>query len=76
MYYRHAQALAAIKPFAHWLSQFYAESQNYPDQRKKFTDMVSTLLDAITGLFEEQVNRNTDILTFNPLNLCNRFAQL
>ncbi|XP_060583375.1 exportin-6-like [Ruditapes philippinarum] len=51
----HAQALAAIKPFAHWLSQFYAESQNYPDQRKKFTDMVTTLLDAITGLFEEQI---------------------
>ncbi|XP_053382045.1 exportin-6-like [Mercenaria mercenaria] len=55
VYYRHAQALAAIKPFAHWLSQFYAESQNYPDQRQKFTDLITTLLDAITCLFEEQI---------------------
>ncbi|XP_045213258.2 exportin-6-like [Mercenaria mercenaria] len=51
----HAQALAAIKPFAHWLSQFYAESLNYPDQRQKFTDLITTLLDAITCLFEEQI---------------------
>ena len=61
LYYRHAQALAAIKPFAHWLSQFYAESQNYPDQRKKFTDLITTLLDAMTGLFEEQVHVIIDI---------------
>lgn len=51
----HAQALAAIKPFAHWLAQFYAESQNYPDQRQKFTDLITTLLDAITCLFDEQI---------------------
>lgn len=51
----HAQALAAIKPFAHWLSQYYTESLRYPEQRQKFTDLITTLLDAITCLFDDQI---------------------
>ena len=54
--FRHAQALAAIKPYAHWLAQFYSESTQFPEQRQKFTDLVTTLLDAVVGLFDEQVS--------------------
>ncbi|WAQ95777.1 XPO6-like protein, partial [Mya arenaria] len=50
---RHAQTLAAIKPYSHWLAQFYSESASYPEQRQKFTELISTLLDAISCLFEE-----------------------
>ncbi|XP_052781970.1 exportin-6-like isoform X2 [Mya arenaria] len=50
----HAQTLAAIKPYSHWLAQFYSESASYPEQRQKFTELISTLLDAISCLFEEE----------------------
>ncbi|KAH3872942.1 hypothetical protein DPMN_036164 [Dreissena polymorpha] len=51
----HAQALAAIKPFCHWLLQFYNESSSYPDQRLKFTEMLTTLLGAVTRLFDQSI---------------------
>ncbi|KAL4240326.1 Exportin-6 [Mactra antiquata] len=45
----------AIKPFAHWLSRFYAESQDYPEEREKFRKLVTTLLDATTCLFDLEI---------------------
>lgn len=53
---RHAQALAAVKPYTHWLSQFYNESANQPEHRQKFTELITTLLDALACHFEESVS--------------------
>eukprot|EP00106_Octopus_bimaculoides_P006080 XP_014773522.1 PREDICTED: exportin-6-like [Octopus bimaculoides] len=51
---RHAQALATLKAFAHWLSQYHSESQKI-SQPLKFTILFSTLVEATLPLFRKQI---------------------
>ncbi|XP_052833798.1 exportin-6 [Octopus bimaculoides] len=53
-YCRHAQALATLKAFAHWLSQYHSESQKI-SQPLKFTILFSTLVEATLPLFRKQI---------------------
>ncbi|XP_010140061.1 PREDICTED: exportin-6-like, partial [Buceros rhinoceros silvestris] len=49
----HAQSLAALQAYAHWLAQFYSEvHQQNPEQ---FISLVSTALEAITPLISSKV---------------------
>ncbi|XP_036369999.1 exportin-6-like isoform X2 [Octopus sinensis] len=50
----HAQALATLKAFAHWLSQYHSESQKI-SQPLKFTILFSTLVEATLPLFRKQI---------------------
>lgn len=52
---RHAQAIASIKAFAHWLSQFYSETQKVNLDKDKFSSLISTLLDSIVPMFSKEV---------------------
>lgn len=50
---RHAQSLAALQAYAHWLAQFYSEvHRQNPEQ---FISLVSTALEAITPLISSKV---------------------
>ena len=49
----HAQSLAALQAYAHWLAQFYSEvHRQNPEQ---FISLVSTALEAITPLISSKV---------------------
>ncbi|XP_071128890.1 exportin-6-like [Mytilus edulis] len=50
-----AQAIASVKAFCHWLSQYYNEVNKEPQMKQKFISMMTTLLEAVTPLFSSQV---------------------
>lgn len=50
-----AQAIASVKAFCHWLSQFYNEVNKEPQMKEKFISRITTLLDALMPLFSSQV---------------------
>ncbi|XP_068003430.1 exportin-6 isoform X1 [Melanerpes formicivorus] len=49
----HAQSLAALQAYAHWLAQFYGEVQRHSPQQ--FVSLISTTLEAITPLISCKV---------------------
>lgn len=50
----HAQSLAALQAYSHWLAQFYSEvHRQNPEQ---FISLVSTALEAITPLISSKVS--------------------
>ncbi|KAK3752549.1 hypothetical protein QZH41_013414 [Actinostola sp. cb2023] len=51
----HAQSLAALQAYSHWLSQFYTESHRQQHHQDKFTTLVSTLIDALIPLLQKDV---------------------
>ncbi|GFN87199.1 exportin-6 [Plakobranchus ocellatus] len=50
----HAQSLAAIKAYAHWMSQFYAESERSAQHKAEFHSMIVTVMEAVTPLVNKQ----------------------
>lgn len=52
---RHAQALAAIKAYAHWLGQLYTESVRTNQEKEQFYQMIVTLVDSMAPLINKQV---------------------
>lgn len=58
----HAQAIASIKAFAHWLSQFYNETHKVNLDKDKFASLVSTLLESIVPMFSKEVQLHYNIL--------------
>ncbi|XP_064607184.1 exportin-6-like [Liolophura sinensis] len=51
----HAQALAAIKAYATWLSQYYLQSHREKEQLEKCEVIITTLVEATTPLISKQV---------------------
>ncbi|XP_064637974.1 exportin-6-like isoform X2 [Lineus longissimus] len=51
----HAQALATLKAYSHWLSQFGMQSQSHNDHKEKFFTIMSTVIDSLLPLFEKDV---------------------
>lgn len=51
--YRHAQALAALQAYSHWLAQFYSEvhSQN----QSQFINLITSAIDASSPLITTKV---------------------
>lgn len=54
VHYRHAQALAALQAYSHWLAQFYSEvhSQN----QSQFINLITSAIDASSPLITAKVN--------------------
>ncbi|KAK3797258.1 hypothetical protein RRG08_030482 [Elysia crispata] len=50
----HAQSLAAIKAYAHWMSQYYAESERTVQHKTDFHSMIVTVMEAVTPLINKQ----------------------
>ncbi|CAI9731470.1 Hypothetical predicted protein [Octopus vulgaris] len=61
---QHAQALATLKVFAHWLSQYHYESQKM-SQPLKLTIFFSTLVNATLPLFRKQIVQSAAHLLFS-----------
>ncbi|CAG5121677.1 unnamed protein product, partial [Candidula unifasciata] len=51
----HAQSLAAIKAYTHWMLQFYTESLRTNQQKEDFNSMIVTVMEAVTPLINKQV---------------------
>jgi hypothetical protein len=52
---RHAQSLAALQAYSHWLAQYCSEAHRQNTQQ--FVTLVSTTMDAITPLISTKVLR-------------------
>lgn len=50
----HAQAIASVKAFAHWLGQYHSESQRVPEEKEKFVTLISSLLDSLIPLITKE----------------------
>ncbi|GFS20899.1 exportin-6-like [Elysia marginata] len=50
----HAQSLAAIKAYAHWMSQYYAESERTAQHKSDFHSMIVTVMEAVSPLINKQ----------------------
>lgn len=63
--YRHAQALAALQAYSHWLAQFYSEvhSQN----QSQFINLIKSAVDASSPLITAKVASMSSILQIQPL---------
>lgn len=57
LYFSHAQALATLKAYSHWLSQFGMQSQSHNDHKEKFFTIMSTVIDSLLPLFEKDVSK-------------------
>lgn len=55
VFYRHAQALAALQAYCHWLAHFYSEvhSQN----QSQFINLITSAIDASSPLITAKVDR-------------------
>ena len=54
----HAQAMAAIKAYAHWLLQLYTESTRTNQEKDQFNSMIVTLVECVSPLINKQVWKN------------------
>lgn len=61
--YRHAQSMAALKAYAGWLAQFYAESHNHEEQRQQSIALISILIETIVVLIHKQVFQAYHVFT-------------
>ncbi|XP_005096518.1 exportin-6 [Aplysia californica] len=50
----HAQSLAAVKAYTHWMSQFYSESLRTNQHQDQFRSMVMTVTEALAPLINKQ----------------------
>ncbi|EDO42656.1 predicted protein [Nematostella vectensis] len=64
----HAQALAALQAYCHWLSQFYLESQRQQQHHDKFATLVSTIINALIPLLSKEVPHRVSLPACHLLN--------
>ncbi|XP_066292131.1 exportin-6-like isoform X2 [Branchiostoma lanceolatum] len=57
----HAQSLAALHAYCHWLSQFYHLTKQTNHQQDKFASIVSTIVDASTPLLKTQIPEKVNL---------------
>ncbi|XP_074647944.1 exportin-6-like [Tubulanus polymorphus] len=51
----HAQSLASLKTFTHWLTQFGSETQQHTQHKDKFVSIVMSHIKVVTPLFEKDI---------------------
>nr|CAB3267797.1 exportin-6 [Phallusia mammillata] len=51
----HAEALAALQPFSHWLSRLYSEAQQAGDSQAQLAQYLNGYLDVISPILTKQV---------------------
>ena len=59
---RHAQSLAALQAYSHWLAQYCSEAHRQNTQQ--FVALISTTMDAITPLISTKVLRQRMLYLF------------
>lgn len=53
VYYRHAQALAALQAYSHWLAQFYSEV--HTQNQSQFINLITSAVNASSPLIAAKV---------------------
>ena len=51
----HAQALAAVHAYTHWISQYYSEAQRQGRHHDKFLPLVTNIADGVVPLIHKEV---------------------
>ena len=53
--FRHAQVLAALQPFTHWMAQLYSEIQEKGNSQAHLSSLLSSCLDSIVPVLINKV---------------------
>ncbi|XP_031571842.1 exportin-6-like [Actinia tenebrosa] len=64
----HAQSLASLQAYCHWLSQFYIESHRQQQHQNKFATLVSSAVDALIPLLDKDVSHRVVLPACHLLN--------
>ena len=52
----HAQGLAALQAYCHWMAQYYLETHRQQHHQEKFVALVSKAVDALVPLLNKDVS--------------------
>ena len=52
----HAQGLAALQAYCHWMAQYYLETHRQQQHQEKFVSLVSNAVDALVPLLNKEVS--------------------
>ena len=52
----HAQGLAALQAYCHWMAQYYLETHRQQQHQEKFVALVSKAVDALVPLLNKDVS--------------------
>ena len=55
---RHAEVLAALQPFSHWMSQLYSEIQQAGHSQAQLSHLLNGYVDVITPVLTKQVRHD------------------
>ena len=54
--YSHAQGLAALQAYCHWMAQYYLETHRQQQHQEKFVKLISNAVDALIPLLNKEVS--------------------
>lgn len=54
--FSHAQGLAALQAYCHWMAQYYLETHRQQQHQEKFVSLVSNAVDALVPLLNKEVS--------------------
>lgn len=52
----HAQGLAALQAYCHWMAQYYLETHRQQQHQEKFVKLISNAVDALIPLLNKEVS--------------------
>lgn len=52
----HAQGLAALQAYCHWMAQYYLETHRQQQHQEKFVALISQAVDALVPLLNKDVS--------------------
>lgn len=52
----HAQGLAALQAYCHWMTQYYLETHRQQQHQEKFVKLISNAVDALIPLLNKEVS--------------------
>ena len=55
--FSHAQGLAALQAYCHWMAQYYLETHRQQQHQEKFVTLISKAVDALIPLLNKDVSR-------------------
>lgn len=64
----HAQGLAALQAYCHWMAQYYLETHRQQQHQEKFVALVSNAVDALVPLLSKEVPQRISLPASHLLN--------
>ncbi|CAH3162738.1 unnamed protein product [Porites lobata] len=64
----HAQGLAALQAYCHWMAQYYLETHRQQQHQEKFVKLISNAVDALIPLLNKEVPQRISLPASHLLN--------